>query len=350
MNISLDVIMTESSSSIPSNLDIIRDVSPIELKSNDLSMDFPIYESEEFKKIRIYGTIEDPLFIARDIRDALNLKNLHIEREQLFKWGEDIVKIRIQTSGGRQEAVAFTEKGLTTMVYQSRSPIASTYRMFIYLVMKRLRLKGVVTIKEAKVDLSEYQAKVIELEKTKAVNEEIIRRLDQDLEREHKAYMATKTREESNFNQWFDARYRCLKLEESMKYADAKDTSEFEAIVKGLEKMYMKKIYVSAQKAPKEVHNEYPPDEYDHETTELEYDDIMPLGVFDKPGKGKEIGILYMPKEYDLASIRELLPSEARVKKSDSTEYQNIWVMSFDEMDRLMKDEKRKFISEIASN
>ena len=109
--------------------------------------------SPVFNGIRIYGTSDYPVFVAKDVQETLGLKNLHYKDEDRFEWEEDKIKIKVMTKGGMQQVIAFTEHGLYHAVWMSKTPAAKQFQRFITCVMKRLRMKGSVTMDQAVGDL-----------------------------------------------------------------------------------------------------------------------------------------------------------------------------------------------------
>jgi prophage antirepressor-like protein len=108
-----------------------------------------------FEGIRIYGTIEQPLFVARDVEKALSLGDLHIRDRANFKEGLQYVRSLIPTVKGLREAITLTEYGLYQAMFCSASPLAEEYCRFIVIVMKQLRTQGVVTLESSLKELKE---------------------------------------------------------------------------------------------------------------------------------------------------------------------------------------------------
>lgn len=100
-----------------------------------------------FKQVRIYGTIEDPLFVANDLRDYLKLKHLHLERD--YTPERDKQKLRMNTPGGHQNVTVLTERGFYKALSNSKSEIGELFLDYVYVVMKELRTKHVVTLQSS---------------------------------------------------------------------------------------------------------------------------------------------------------------------------------------------------------
>ena len=132
----------------------------------------------QFGAVRIYGTRENPLFIARDIVSMLGIKDLKyygVEGSKRFQPGIHTVTISVYTSKGVRDAIAFTERGLIDAIYYSNTELAQRFRNFVFVVLKRLATHGMVTIEQAQAD----QAKLAELDR-------LLKKEQQYCEEEHK--------------------------------------------------------------------------------------------------------------------------------------------------------------------
>jgi prophage antirepressor-like protein len=88
----------------------------------------------------IYGTTEEPLFLARDVAywightDITRLTNLVDEDEKLKRTMSD--------SGQRREMWFLTEDGLYEVLMQSRKPVAKKFKKKIKEILKSIRSHG----------------------------------------------------------------------------------------------------------------------------------------------------------------------------------------------------------------
>lgn len=123
-----------------------------------------------FQDIRIYGTIEKPLFVSRDVEKALSLNDIHIRDRANFKEGLQFTRLIIPTNKGPRETIVLTEYGLYQAMFNSASPLAEEYCRFIVIVMQQLRTQGVVTLesslKELKAEKARLQTTVNMLDET----------------------------------------------------------------------------------------------------------------------------------------------------------------------------------------
>lgn len=98
--------------------------------------------SPEFGEIRSAVVDGTPLFVAKDICDALGISKY---RDALTRLDEDErASISVDTLGGKQSMIAVNESGLYTLVFQSRKPEARAFRKWVTgEVLPNIRKHGV---------------------------------------------------------------------------------------------------------------------------------------------------------------------------------------------------------------
>jgi prophage antirepressor-like protein len=90
------------------------------------------------RDFKIYGTVENPLFLAKDVAEVIENKNVS---QMLNVVDEDEKAIyNVYTLGGSQDAWFLTEYGLYEVLMQSRKPIAKQFKKQIKGILKSLRL------------------------------------------------------------------------------------------------------------------------------------------------------------------------------------------------------------------
>ena len=101
-----------------------------------------VISSPEFGEIRSAVVDGTPLFVAKDICDALGISKYH---DALTRLDEDErASISVDTLGGRQSMIAVNESGLYTLVFQSRKPEAKAFRKWVTgEVLPNIRKHGV---------------------------------------------------------------------------------------------------------------------------------------------------------------------------------------------------------------
>ena len=100
------------------------------------------------KEFKIYGTKENPLFLAKDVAEWIdyNVKNTYRLLNQVDE-EEKAVK-SIHTLGGSQEAWFLTEDGLYEVLMQSRKPIAKAFKKEVKSILKEIRKHGMFATDE----------------------------------------------------------------------------------------------------------------------------------------------------------------------------------------------------------
>ena len=101
-----------------------------------------VISSPEFGEIRSAVVDGTPLFVAKDICDALGISKY---RDALTRLDEDErASISVDTLGGKQTMIAVNESGLYTLVFQSRKPEAKAFRKWVTgEVLPNIRKHGV---------------------------------------------------------------------------------------------------------------------------------------------------------------------------------------------------------------
>lgn len=88
-----------------------------------------VISSPEFGEIRNVVVDGIPLFVAKDICDALGISKY---RDAMTRLDEDErMSISVDTLGGKQSMTAVNESGLYTLVFQSRKPEAKAFRKWV---------------------------------------------------------------------------------------------------------------------------------------------------------------------------------------------------------------------------
>lgn len=105
---------------------------------NQLQM---IYNQEVLgKDFHIYGTVEEPLFLAKDVAKLIEHSNSRMMLKNIDE-DEKVVNI-VYTLGGNQEMLFLTEAGLYEVLFQSRKPIAKQFKKQVKTILKEIRRTG----------------------------------------------------------------------------------------------------------------------------------------------------------------------------------------------------------------
>ena len=109
-------------------------------------MELQIINQQEVlgKNFTIYGTLEEPLFLAKDVADWIE----HSKSSVMIDTVDDDEKLRetIFTSGQNREMWFLTENGLYEVLMQSRKPIAKQFKKQVKQILKSIRKHGMYAI------------------------------------------------------------------------------------------------------------------------------------------------------------------------------------------------------------
>lgn len=92
------------------------------------------------KEFKIYGDIENPLFLAKDVANWIEHNNI----THMMNMVDDNEKLTytICNSGQNREMWFLTEDGLYEVLMQSRKPIAKQFKKEVKKILKSIRLNG----------------------------------------------------------------------------------------------------------------------------------------------------------------------------------------------------------------
>lgn len=92
------------------------------------------------KDFKVYGTIENPLFLAKDVADWIEHSNPRMMLQKVD--AEEKVVNNVYTLGGSQETWFLTEDGVYEVLMQSRKHIAKEFKKEVKKILKQIRLTG----------------------------------------------------------------------------------------------------------------------------------------------------------------------------------------------------------------
>lgn len=101
----------------------------------------------EGRAFSIYGTYENPLFLAKDVAAWIEYDASSINKMLRNVDEDEKVRKVVPTQSGAQESWFLTEQGMYEVLLQSRKPIAKQAKKTIKEHMKELRISG-VTIRQ----------------------------------------------------------------------------------------------------------------------------------------------------------------------------------------------------------
>lgn len=115
---------------------------------------------------KIYGTFENPLFLAKDIAEWIE-HNKPSEMLQNID-NEEKLKAIISHSGQNREMWFLTEDGLYEVLMQSRKPQAKAFKKEVKKILKEIRKTGTYITKQPKEELEELKIRA-QLERAEAM-------------------------------------------------------------------------------------------------------------------------------------------------------------------------------------
>ncbi|HFI0514113.1 TPA: phage antirepressor KilAC domain-containing protein [Streptococcus suis] len=111
-------------------------------------MELQIINQQEVlgKNFTIYGTLEDPLFLAKDVADWIE----HSNPTEMLKGIDKDEKLTstILRAGQTREVNLLTENGLYEVLMQSRKPIAKQFKKQVKQILKSIRKHGMFATDE----------------------------------------------------------------------------------------------------------------------------------------------------------------------------------------------------------
>lgn len=90
------------------------------------------------KEIDVWGSVERPLFRAKDVVDWLKAKNVTMVIDRVDE--EERLKFNLGRNGG--DTWFLTEDGLYEVLMQSRKPVAKQFRKGVKKILHEIRTKG----------------------------------------------------------------------------------------------------------------------------------------------------------------------------------------------------------------
>lgn len=93
------------------------------------------------KDFKIYGDIENPLFLAKDVAIWIEHSNPAVMLQSIDE-NEKVIN-NVYTLGGNQDMWFLTEDGLYEVLMQSRKPIAKEFKKQVKQILKDIRRHGI---------------------------------------------------------------------------------------------------------------------------------------------------------------------------------------------------------------
>ena len=117
-----------------------------------------IFENFSFqdKKIRVYGTVEEPLFLLKNVAEVFNLESI---RSSVIDFDESEKILQdLKSNGGIQKHAFLTEIGFYKFIMRSRKSKSIEFQKWLFTILRELRLNGFYKLdchKEEKINIEE---------------------------------------------------------------------------------------------------------------------------------------------------------------------------------------------------
>ncbi len=111
------------------------------------------------KTFNVYGTVEEPLFRAKDVADWIEHSDVHKMVQSVDE--DEKVRNNVPTLGGNQEAWFLTENGVYEVLMLSRKPIAKEFKKEVKKMLHALRTKKAALMPTNFADALEAYAKEV---------------------------------------------------------------------------------------------------------------------------------------------------------------------------------------------
>lgn len=289
-----------------------------------------------FSNIRVYGSVSEPLFVAKDVQDSLGLRDMNYARDGLWEWEKEKVKIKIQTRGGAQQVIALTEQGLYKSIFHSKVEMALKFQTFITCVMKRLRTSGGVTMEQA---IDDYRIKI-------ALFEARDRALNMQMDIEHRELMRLRRRDEVREVTMVDQGIELYKATERLKNQRDPNISELQMRFNRVMARTGRPIYIMLNEPPKEhreTHNYEIENFSEMDEDFIDASECMIWSVGLTALKTKTaIKKVYVHKTVKLDDVHKAL-EQYRLEKINASgdpsgHYTNMYETSLDQLDGIIDD------------
>lgn len=92
------------------------------------------------RSFKVYGTVEEPLFLAKDVAEWIEHSNLTMMLKSVD--GDEKLVETMFSAGQRRDVTFVTEDGIYELLMLSRKPIAKQWKKEVKKILKNIRLNG----------------------------------------------------------------------------------------------------------------------------------------------------------------------------------------------------------------
>lgn len=109
-----------------------------------------------FSSLKIYGSVEHPLYAVNDIGYLLEVKN--VDRLVKSYTPKECITAKIRTADGERQTKLLTRHGMYRIMFDADNPVSEVFREFVYIVLDKLTDNGEVKLKTVQSDMQQLYA------------------------------------------------------------------------------------------------------------------------------------------------------------------------------------------------
>lgn len=157
---------------------------------NKINNNLMVFDEREVlgKEFRIYGTKENPLFLAKDVAEWIDYsytssRKTARDTSKMLKTIDEDEKLvgTLFLSGQNREAWFLTEDGLYEVLMQSRKPIAKAFKKEVKKILKQIRTTGgYIPVKEEDTEMEILSKALLIANKTMEMQKERLKNLEEE--------------------------------------------------------------------------------------------------------------------------------------------------------------------------
>lgn len=110
--------------------------------NNDKNLEIVAISKVFDKDFTIYGTIDNPLFLAKDVAEWIEYDTAQVGKMIQTVDDDEKLPVKLLRAGQMREMWFLTENGLYEVLMQSRKPIAKSFKKEVKAILHQIRTKG----------------------------------------------------------------------------------------------------------------------------------------------------------------------------------------------------------------
>ncbi|WP_243447682.1 BRO-N domain-containing protein [Clostridium tetani] len=165
------------------------------------------------KNFKIYGDIENPLFLAKDVAEWIDYQKTsegYYNTSKMLNTVDEDEKVTIPNKDSGGSKLFLTEDGLYEVLMQSRKPIAKKFKKEVKKILKSIRMNGMYI---AQTKVQEKMFNTMKIEMTGLVDEIVSDKIS-EIEEKCSEYYRPSSSEKQNISQYIKKRLGISKADE----------------------------------------------------------------------------------------------------------------------------------------